>query len=152
MKYSGTNKSDVIIGTNSADRFQSLGGGRDVIFARGGNDSVGEDMFAGAPTSDDVYHLGRGNDLVRTYEGNDVVSGGAGKDVITAYNFDDFVVYGGRGHDVVEIENYFNTYTIEQLSEHTAIVRSNETDQTIYLHDVEEIKLRQNSVEHGFDF
>ncbi len=99
----GTNRRDVINGSNEAGRLLGLGG-NDLLNAFGGNDI----LIGGA--GDDTLNGGRGNDLVfgnagddtlNGDEGNDVISGGSGNDSLDGGVGND-VLKGGSGDDSLE--------------------------------------------------
>lgn len=89
----GTNASETLTGTNSAD----------IITAANGNDTVsgggGDDIITGG-NGNDVLNGDDGNDVIAAGNGNDIVNGGAGNDILNGENGDD-TLDGGAGNDIV---------------------------------------------------
>ena len=92
-KYLGTEGSDFITGTDSAEWFET-GAGDDYVFAMGGNDIV----YGG--TGSDNLSGEDGNDTLYGEEGNDTLNGGAGADTLD----------GGTGNDTLEGSDGADTY------------------------------------------
>ncbi|HEY7810719.1 MAG TPA: Ig-like domain-containing protein [Allosphingosinicella sp.] len=85
----GSNKSDNINGTASAD-FIFAGNGDDIVFGGAGNDSLSGE------NGNDRLDGGAGNDMLFGGNGNDALSGGAGDDVIDGGNGQDSLVLAGN--------------------------------------------------------
>ncbi|MEM7521749.1 MAG: SGNH/GDSL hydrolase family protein [Pseudomonadota bacterium] len=92
-QFNGTDDSNFIAGSSTADTIFALGG-NDVVLAQDGNDLV----FAGAD-SDGVF-AGAGKDIAFGGTGGDAVLGQAGGDVLAGGGGSDFVD-GGTGNDFV---------------------------------------------------
>lgn len=87
------NASEMIGGTNVAERINALGG-NDTVWGDGGNDSIeGGD-------GNDFLHGGDGDDLISDAEGLDLIWGDAGNDTINAGSGSD-QVFGGEGNDLL---------------------------------------------------
>ena len=97
------NASEVIGGTDAAERINAMGG-NDTVWADGGNDTI-----EGGKGSD-FLHGGDGDDVITDVEGNEFVHGDAGNDSINAGSGIDQVfgddgndtLRGGLGADVVD--------------------------------------------------
>lgn len=99
-RRTGSNDDDIFLGTT----------GRDVYFARGGNDNVlgdwGNDRLDGGAGNDGVYGGGGndrltggpGNDYLGGEAGTDLISGGGGKDTFS-YTANGNFLFGGGGID-----------------------------------------------------
>jgi Ca2+-binding RTX toxin-like protein len=81
----GTRFDDILIGDDSRNQFQGLGGD-DFIDGNGG---------------DDLLDGGEGNDTILAGEGNDIVDAGSGNDEIQGEGGDDTLI-GGEGEDDIE--------------------------------------------------
>jgi Ca2+-binding RTX toxin-like protein len=95
----GSAFADVVHGTNRRDRI-STGAGRDVVYARGGDDFVDVDdphRFPGGEA--DRAWGGRGDDQLSARGGQDRLSGGSGNDEISASGNGNDVLIGGPGRD-----------------------------------------------------
>lgn len=84
----GTERRDVLNGTN----------GNDLIIAFGGNDVVN------SSNGDDCLVGGLGNDVLRGSNGQDVILGDEGDDRIDGSNGDD-LLFGGSGNDTIDASN-----------------------------------------------
>ncbi len=82
----GTNAADILVGSNSATP--------DIIFGRGGNDTIYAKHGA------DQVHGGAGDDLLFGEGGADTLFGGAGNDHLFG-NEDDDILFGEAGDDVL---------------------------------------------------
>jgi RTX calcium-binding nonapeptide repeat (4 copies) len=82
----GNNSTEVLAGTENADRICSRGGD-DIVHALGGND---------------VVRGGKGNDIVEGDSGNDRLLGGAGNDTLEGNRGKD-TLRGGRGNDTIDV-------------------------------------------------
>lgn len=101
----GTNSSETLTGTSSADLVYgragtnsiNTGNGNDIIIGGDGQDDVNYviDTYSGDKT---VHGFG-GNDRMITGSGNDIIYGGDGDDSINALAGND-TIYGGNGDDV----------------------------------------------------
>ena len=87
------NASEVIGGTDNAERINALGG-NDAVWGDGGDDTI-----EGGDGSD-FLHGGTGNDLITDSQGDDLIWGDAGNDTINAGSGID-QVFGGDGNDQV---------------------------------------------------
>jgi Ca2+-binding RTX toxin-like protein len=87
----GTNRGEVLVGTNHRDRISGLGG-NDTIYAQRNSDRV----LAGK--GNDTVYAGTGNDSVRGGPGRDALYGGLGNDRLFGDRAADFL-YGGPGDD-----------------------------------------------------
>jgi Ca2+-binding RTX toxin-like protein len=100
--YTGTAKSDLIIGNNLANNI-SGGDGNDLILGLAGDD------FIDGGAGNDFIDGGTGNDIVLGGDGDDILFGGAGDDVIDTGAGNNYVdggdgidnIYGGAGDDVL---------------------------------------------------
>jgi len=100
--YTGTAKSDLIIGNNLANNI-SGGDGNDLILGLAGDD------FIDGGAGNDFIDGGTGNDFVLGGDGDDILFGGAGDDVIDAGAGNNYLdggdgidnIYGGDGDDVL---------------------------------------------------
>jgi RTX calcium-binding nonapeptide repeat (4 copies) len=90
----GTNRSEVIIGSDTKDEISGKGGD-DVIDAGGGKDTVS------GGRGDDIVHGGDGNDRLDGDRGDDRLYGGNGKDDLRGGAGDDVLV-GGAGNDELD--------------------------------------------------
>lgn len=107
--FSGTEVSDLIVGTAGGDLIETYGGD-DTILAREDNDVVksgsGNDLIVGGQGNDviyggfgdDVIFGGSGNDLLFGEEGNDVLFGEEGDDSLFGNDGAD-VLFAGMGND-----------------------------------------------------
>ena len=106
---SGTSGSDNILGTALADSINGFEG-NDTISAGDGNDTVfgglGDDTVYGGAGDDLIYDID-GLNLLNGDDGNDFIygagtlSGGAGNDLLTAFESVSSALYGGDGDDVL---------------------------------------------------
>jgi 2',3'-cyclic-nucleotide 2'-phosphodiesterase (5'-nucleotidase family) len=101
--FTGTKKSDEIIGTDGDDNVDA-GRGRDTVEAGAGDDAVdagsGRDEVSGGPGNDNILG-GNGRDTLSGGNGNDFVDGGAGRDVLFGGDGND-VIRGGNGSDLID--------------------------------------------------
>jgi Ca2+-binding RTX toxin-like protein len=100
-KYSvvGSAHGDVVQGTRRRDRI-GTGAGRDVVYARGGDDFVDVDDPHRWPGGEaDQAWGGPGDDQVSARGGQDRLSGGPGNDTISASGTGNDVLVGGDGRD-----------------------------------------------------
>ncbi len=99
----GTERNDVINGTNGDDVIVSLGGA-DNVAGKAGDDVIclgdGNDTINGGQGDDIILGEG-GKDNLSGSTGNDSIDGGADRDTIRGQNDDDILV-GGEGGDRVE--------------------------------------------------
>jgi Ca2+-binding RTX toxin-like protein len=117
----GTNKSDIIIGTEGDDEIDG-GNGNDIIFGHAGNDKIrggnGNDTLDGGDGNDelkggngtDVLTGGNDNDILEGENGFDVLIGGDGNDTLNGGNGAD-TLDGGLGDDDIKGENGPDTIT-----------------------------------------
>ncbi|MCW2793498.1 MAG: hypothetical protein JWO76_2596, partial [Nocardioides sp.] len=96
----GSDKDDVLLGTDHGEVL-SARGGDDRVESAGGRDFVVE---GDAPNGDDTYLLGDGNDFFGSLRGQDTVDGGPGNDELNLWSPAITVVDGGPGDD--EIRRY----------------------------------------------
>jgi Ca2+-binding RTX toxin-like protein len=108
-KYLGTEGSDFITGTDTAERFET-GAGDDYVSAMGGNDAV----YGG--TGSDTLDGGADNDTVNGEDGNDNLSGGAGADTLDGGAGNDNLS-GGDGADTYLFARGFGQDTISEYDE-----------------------------------
>ena len=87
------NASEVIGGTDNAERINALGG-NDAVYGDGGDDT----LEGGA--GNDFLRGGDGNDLISDQQGDDLIWGDAGNDTINAGSGID-QVFGGEGDDLL---------------------------------------------------
>lgn len=99
-KIDGTKKSDILLGTGSADDISGKAGG-DVIQARDDDDIVhggsGDDSIQGGFGNDNI-HADDGDDAVFAGPNDDYLNGGKGNDELYAQDGDD-TLEGGPGAD-----------------------------------------------------
>jgi hypothetical protein len=108
-------KDSVILGTDSADTLDGLGGDDALV---GGD---GDDILIGSE-GDDYILGGTGNDTISGNEGDDIADGGSGDDI---YSFDideenaDFqdIFIGGTGIDTVRFADMLTSYQITLVDE-----------------------------------
>jgi Ca2+-binding RTX toxin-like protein len=95
----GSAYGDVVQGTGRRDRI-STGAGRDVVYARGGDDFVDVDDTHRYPggQADQVWG-GAGDDQLSARGGQDRLSGGPGNDALEASGTGNDVLSGGDGRD-----------------------------------------------------
>jgi Ca2+-binding RTX toxin-like protein len=97
------NVSEVIGGTDNAERVNALGG-NDAVYGDGGNDTLegggGNDFLRGGD-GDDVITDQQGDDLIWGDAGNDRIDAGSGIDQIFGGDGDD-QLYGGLGADAID--------------------------------------------------
>ena len=102
-KITGTNLSEILIGTEEADRIEGLKGD-DTLGGKAGNDvlngGAGDDVLFGVEGHDTLTG-GDGNDLLRGQSGNDVLKGGMGDDTLFGGNQFDRL-NGGDGDDYLD--------------------------------------------------
>ncbi|PJG55654.1 hypothetical protein CVM73_08875, partial [Bradyrhizobium forestalis] len=127
MIINGTNASDQIAGTNSADIINAkngddtinAGAGNDLIQGGNGDDSINGDAgndLIDAGNGNDTVDGGTGNDIILGGSGNDIIDGGAGTDIVSGGNGNDTLIYrvsenvgsvdiydGGRGQDTLRL-------------------------------------------------
>jgi Ca2+-binding RTX toxin-like protein len=128
----GTNGSDTLIGTGSADLMNG-GNGNDTVYGGGGGDTIyggnGEDTLNGEAGDDgldggngnDTLNGGDGNDELSGGNGTDVLMGGSGNDVLSGDNGDDILeggvgndtLYGGNGKDTAAFSGPMANYLFE---------------------------------------
>jgi len=99
----GTEKNDMLRGTNISDVIDALDG-NDTIYGLEGGDIIcsgnGDDLIFGG-LGDDKIQGGNGDDLINGGYGHDLIEGGNGDDQINGgYGYD--VLYGGNGRDVID--------------------------------------------------
>jgi Ca2+-binding RTX toxin-like protein len=120
----GTEKNDVINGTNGNDLIFGFGGddiinasngddcivggsGNDKIYASNGNDVIfgneGDDWIDGSNGNDLIFG-NEGNDVIRDSNGYDIIDAGAGNDDIFDANGDNIII-AGDGDDKIETSN-----------------------------------------------
>ena len=96
------NTQNILEGNDDANVFLS-GGGNDVVFGLGGNDTIragsGNDYISGDDGDDTIYGEA-GNDYLYGGDGVDIIEGGTGNDVINGSDGND-TLRGGDGHDVL---------------------------------------------------
>ena len=102
-KITGTNLSEILIGTEEADRIKGLKG-NDTLGGKAGNDVLNggadDDVLFGVE-GDDALTGGDGNDLLRGQSGNDVLNGGVGDDTLFGGNQFDRL-NGDDGNDLLD--------------------------------------------------
>lgn len=102
----GTERSDVINGTNGNDLIYALGGS-DVVNGRGGDDCIvggnGSNSLVGG-AGNDVIIGGNSADSIQGDAGNDTLYGHGGTDSLRGGNNDD-TLFGGDGSDSLQGEN-----------------------------------------------
>ena len=102
-KITGTNLSEILIGTEEADRIEGLEG-NDTLGGKAGNDvlygGADDDVLFGVEGHDTLTG-GDGNDLLRGQSGNDVLKGGMGDDTLFGGNQFDRL-NGGNGDDYLD--------------------------------------------------
>ncbi|GHG11449.1 PA14 domain-containing protein [Paracoccus aerius] len=98
---SGTNRDDVLTGTEKGDQIDG-GNGDDIITGKAGADTLlggnGDDEIDGG-AGDDLINGGNGNDYLVGGSGNDTLNGGNGDDVLVAGPGRDLLI-GGNGKDL----------------------------------------------------
>lgn len=77
----GTAEDDVVLGSERGNFFMA-GGGNDIIFGRGGDDTIFGGSFNGGSGDDIIFGEGGNDTLVGEY-GNDILDGGAGNDTLS---------------------------------------------------------------------
>jgi Ca2+-binding RTX toxin-like protein len=114
--FTGTNGPDAITGTVGNDSITGLGGddlirGGPTWYGPGGND-----FLSGGPGNDGVYGSGGddfvsggpGDDDVSGSVGSDIVSGGGGNDNVSdgpPFDTGTDIAFGGAGHDIMDAYN-----------------------------------------------
>ncbi len=119
-RITGSNRSDVLLGTFANDDMNGLAG-NDVLAGRLGNDrmqggpgndqlfgELGDDVLSGGDgvdlvdggPGDDIAFGGNGSDRLSGQVGNDILVGDAGNDVIIGGQGDDYLL-GGEGQDTI---------------------------------------------------
>jgi len=100
--FTGTEFSDLIIGTAGQDRVDARAGDDDIL-TREGDDVIiageGNDRVVAGP-GDDTINTGAGDDVVFAGAGNDFVSGGDGDDWLDGEDGDDNLL-GEAGNDTI---------------------------------------------------
>jgi len=123
---SGTNRDDVLTGSNGTDILLGKngndvlngGGGNDLLLGGNGNDTLnggaGNDLLFGG-NGNDILSGGSGNDLLDGGNGNDRLDGGSGNDLLDGGNGNDYLD-GGSGSDIVLAGNGndFANYTLSE--------------------------------------
>lgn len=98
--FSGTNGSDIIVGTSANDSFSGQAG-EDIFTGEAGNDTLiggaGDDTFTG-DAGNDSLNGGSGSDTFTGDAGKDTLTGGAGKDILVG-DFGSDKLSGGAGAD-----------------------------------------------------
>jgi Ca2+-binding RTX toxin-like protein len=138
----GTSADEFIFGTSADDVIVSRSG-IDVVFGRDGNDTIVETVDENRLTKfshDDFYFGGAGDDTLITAGGHDVLSGGAGNDNFTCYSNDSFVVRGGKGNDILHLNELAHYTETHENGATVLTLDSDFTHQVIYAYNVEEIR------------
>lgn len=109
--FSGTSRSEYVVGTNANDTLWG-NGGNDTLVGRAGNDDMGggagdDEIWSGlghdvvwGGAGNDTIGSGQGNDLIDTGQGDDVVWSGPGDDTLTGDQGDD-ALWGISGNDLI---------------------------------------------------
>ncbi|WP_146038726.1 PA14 domain-containing protein [Paracoccus sp. SY] len=90
----GSNRNDVLIGTQGSDEIDG-GNGDDLIFGKAGADT----LLGGNGV--DTINGGAGSDLIFGGNGNDYLVGGAGTNILNGGNGDDVLVAGQGGDQLI---------------------------------------------------
>ena len=92
---SGTNRSDILVGTEGADQIEGLNG-KDILNGGGGNDT----LLGG--NSQDILVGGDGDDSLIGENGRDILDGGPGSDTLTGgLGRDIFILRSDEGEDTI---------------------------------------------------
>jgi VCBS repeat-containing protein len=110
----GTNKDDLLVGTNSSTGDTiSADNGDDTIYGYGGNDTI-----LGENGKDKIYG-GAGNDSIEGNNHEDIIYGGSGNDMLLGHSHND-QLYGGSGSDVINggegTDTIYGGYGADQLT------------------------------------
>ncbi|WP_371863770.1 calcium-binding protein, partial [Iodidimonas gelatinilytica] len=100
----GTDRSDLLMGSSGDDHIIGLGKS-DLLIGRSGNDHLegndGSDILFGG-SGNDRLEGGSGNDILSGGTGNDTLSGGTGNDLMLGGSGDDlFLIEENAGHDLI---------------------------------------------------
>lgn len=102
----GTQRNDILRGTNNGDVIIALEG-NDIVQGGNGDDCIiggpGNDVLQGQ-NGDDAILGDEGNDAILGGNGNDKLFGGSGNDAIKGENGDD-IIFGGPNNDALTGEN-----------------------------------------------
>ena len=97
------NASEMIGGTENADKINAMGG-NDTVWGDGGNDTIeggnGNDFLHGGDGNDTLTDT-QGDDLIWGEAGDDLINGGVGADVLDGGAGND-LLFGGAGADLMD--------------------------------------------------
>ena len=104
----GSDGSNILIGTNAGDVINAKGG-NDIVLGGNGNDTIdggsGNDALSGGKGNDTILG-GSGTDLISGDDGNDTLDGGSGTDIVLGGNGNDLLIHrvseNGASYDVYD--------------------------------------------------